>query len=88
MLWHIPVAGQGERELVGNPVKLSRTPLGLHQPPTGLGGMSAEVLSRFMPIDYCLDPHQPVKATPPYYAYTRAISRIRSFVSGLVVWCR
>nr|WP_230640379.1 hypothetical protein [Shinella sumterensis] len=19
-----------------------------------------------MPIDYCLDPHQPVKATPPY----------------------
>lgn len=44
--------------------------------------------SSVMPIDYCLDPHQPVKATPPYYAYTRAISRIRSFVSGLVVWCR
>lgn len=47
MLWNIPVAGKAERELVGNPVKLSRTPLGLREAPSGIGGMSADVLCRF-----------------------------------------
>jgi crotonobetainyl-CoA:carnitine CoA-transferase CaiB-like acyl-CoA transferase len=47
MLWNIPVAGKAERELVGNPVKLSRTPLGLREAPSCIGGMSANVLSRF-----------------------------------------
>jgi crotonobetainyl-CoA:carnitine CoA-transferase CaiB-like acyl-CoA transferase len=46
-MWDVPIPGQGTVRLVGNPVHLSRTPLGVSREPTAIGAHTDEVLGSF-----------------------------------------
>ncbi|MCD1265319.1 hypothetical protein B5M41_016630 [Shinella sumterensis] len=44
--------------------------------------------SSVMPIDYCLDPHQPVKATPPVVKTTVLVTDLGEFAAINDVYAR
>jgi crotonobetainyl-CoA:carnitine CoA-transferase CaiB-like acyl-CoA transferase len=46
-IWDVPVPGRGPVRLAGNPVRLSRTPAGIHHEPSAIGAHSDEVLTSF-----------------------------------------
>ena len=46
-----PLAGAGEVELIGNPIKYSATPIEYRQAPPYLGQHSEEVLSELLGLD-------------------------------------
>ena len=46
-----PLAGSGRVDLIGNPVKLSKTPVSYRRPPPTLGQHTDEVLSEVLDLD-------------------------------------
>jgi crotonobetainyl-CoA:carnitine CoA-transferase CaiB-like acyl-CoA transferase len=46
-MWDVEIPGQGTARLAGNPVHLSRTPLGNYRQPAAIGAHNDEVLGAF-----------------------------------------
>src|SRR3546814_4947957 len=46
-----PLAGRGEVDLIGNPIKLSETPVSYRRPPPVLGEHTDEILEEVLGLD-------------------------------------